>query len=656
MLKRCSKQIALIHLTIFVATLPISVWAAQSQKPILEMIPQDVSAFVVLSDLDQADKAVMTLADKTQLPIPGPIMILKMSTGLGNAIDTQGSMAALYFASKPDKAKDEKDTTKEIVPQPATTNAVFLLPVSDFENLLSTFEAPKKVEEGLYKIKVDSRQMLITSKDGYALLTSEDGRKSLELVLNSKTNITEELKPCQQWIDQQIVYCFLTRNGLQAYRGGEMSFMVQSTDFNDDFDEEIPEEIEKLIEEEEKKEALNEKDKKEESLFYDNTNYVAAGAKIDDSGVIRVTLRLSVKPDTPSSKILQDIEPSPQNPLAPLSQAPYIIAGNGPLWDKVMKMFTPITMEASTTPPNVSPLGTTPVYEQFHASVTSQSLLFGPPTKEQDILQNISVISWVVDSEKSFEAINHDLKKSIRQWLDGIEKGLQEVLDISKIVEDIAEEKDATEEKSDDNKEVEKKKPLLTVTAKETTIEGYKTLVITYDLSKLLEKLEDNTMGLHFVPMFEMMLCGKDQKVDEYNIQLDKHRILSVYTNDPQKLKQLVTIAQTKTGGINENPDVKKVFAMLPEQAQWKYLWNLSGTAKYFDWYFETLMTPMAQNFLPFDKLPEFPQSLPVGIAGTASPELLEMVLVLPPDTLRNAIQYGMQIQTLFQSFQPNNF
>ena len=637
MLKRCSKKIALIHLTMFIATLPISVWAAQSQKPILEMIPQEASAFVVLSDLDQADKAIATLGNKTQLPIPGPIMILRMGTDLGDIIDAEGSLAALFFAQKPDP---EKRISGEKIESFATAS-VFLFNVSDFSKLLATFNDAEKVDGDIYKVKVSGSEMFLTSKDGYALLATKESRKSLDLVLASKTGMTETLRPWKDWVDKQVVYGLLTHDGIKAFQLQKILNTTQKNNSEDDdiFHEDNETDVAPTaIQAKDTATAPAEAETQQNQLL-DDVSLAAVGVSVDDSGIVRVTTRLDIKPNSELSKAVGNTKPLSYNPLVSFSSNPFVLAGGGPFPDGLIHYFqtlqkNPVDSNNANTNSGLT-LRLLP-HDNFHASLRGLSIFYGSPQGEQTQIENIQTLNWTEDAEQTFEAIKKDQKK-VQACLESF---IQNIVSVTSF---------DLEEETDQESKKEKDASLTNVSIKETTIENCKALVVTYDLSKALEKLNEGPLGNQMSVYFERAY-GKGFKVNEYNIQLDKNRILTTYCNDTEKLKEYINLAKNQAGKITNEEGAKKIIAMLPPEAQWTFLWSPQGTSQYIEWYYKELMVPTMQGTLPFGELPKYQKSLPVGISGVASENLFETTIVITPDTLHSLILYGMEIQAKIQT------
>ena len=640
------------------------------------MIPKETHAFVVLSDLAGTDQAIATLAAKAQIPIPGAATVFKMATGLGNTIDKEGSIAILYF-ERPGEVQEEEETesTEELTPdtneeveeiiateeddegspgeddenvagdetsskQTFPVNTVFLLPVSDFEKFLSTFEKSEKIGDSLYKVEVDSGAMFLAPKNGYVVLASETSRESFDLVLAAKSDVNEELKPWKDWIDQQILYGFLTHYCFEKIQdGGHGKFNVGVG--TDGFKMERTKESGAEPDENAsgKTEPSQEESVPETGPSPADVNFAAAGVNLNESGVIRITLRVSFKPDSWLPQQYSTIAPLGDNLLASLPQGPFVLAGNGDFSTVMAKWFGVIQATSSESADGEEKIG------EF---LPNRCFFIGPPQKGQTALENICIINRTTGSKDAFDCVKKDTE-AVQNWSQGILQSVNRFFNGN----DSDEEEEGSEEQDKNKKDYAS---LCKVLTREATIENYKSLIVTYDLSKAFKKAEEDMNGIGGALMestFENVY-GNNFKIDEYNIQVKEKRILSTYCRDPEIRKQLIEIAKTQTGGLTDDERIQKVLSQFPAEAQWKYLWSPHGTTQYLKWYFEVVMLPAIESYVPFDTFPEFPESSPVGVAGIASGGLFEWTVVIPPDTLRNSFQYWMQLQLFFRQFQEN--
>ena len=674
-----------------------------ARKPILEMIPKKVAGFVVLSDLSRADKATATLATKARLPIPGPIMVLRMmmTTGLGDAIDTKGSIAALYFA----RGAKRGGYIDEDRPMPA----VFLCPVSDFKKFLAILDEPEVVEAGIYRTPINGVSMLVTAKDGYALLATDENREILDLVLKTKTGIAGEVQPWKKWIDRQIAYVFITPSGLKAFRtsfvsgltgpfgrtatvrGGEPFDSDQELDFpNFEFEDGISFQEKDPFGQEDEIEAPKEKkkDPREEHvrwkmkrsqhaiedaineqlmLVYDGIRVVAVGVRVDDTGFTHLTARCGIKSPSPFSEMLSESVPVSEDLLACLPKDSYLWAGGGP----ALRSCKTALGAASKNPWSPGELGKQLLYDNnpcpgvdfwpsqhFRSTVRNQCLFFGSPQSKRPLLDNVSVMSWVSDADDALSGLQKDVRL-MQGWFKLADesqrlfiKHCKEIRSYRAATDDEETEKEkAKKEKAEKKKKGPREVACYKLSAKETTVDGCKAILVVYDFSEYYKSMKE-CFGGNGDSTYKYFDEGG--KIYGYHVRIDKHRILSSYSNDLKAVERRVRIAKDRKGGLTEDPEVKKMLAMLPADARWKGLWSPAGTARFINWTFRDFIFPDLRRSgkpVPADKekMPKFQDATPVGVAVVVSKNLLEVSAIIPPEAIGDSVRYYMAMELFMQ-------
>ena len=633
----------------------LAIQADPARKPILEMIPKDAAGFVVLRDLAHADKAVATLAAKMKLPIPGPTAILKGAVGRDLPIDTQGSIAAIYF--EPKHVHETKSGANiSLLPMPD----VLLLPVQDFKKFRDAFQDLTRGDDGLYKVTLLDTPTLLASKDGYVLLASEESRKWLDRVLQvrPKHGIAAEVRPWKAWIDRQVAYGFVTKNARKAYREKLFKNMrelsLKQLEPVDRFGfggfkilrmrEMEPASSDDISRGDSTRKDAKKSPTKEELAIaqyevvdyimqiYDSVDLLAAGVKIDKDGTICMTFRCGMAADSTFSRLLATRQPVPDHLLTSLPDEDFILAGGRSLLDGSDKAFWACGKNMRLLLPQLEPVSPSLkdsenffLYEwpddHFRYDQQGRSFLLGVPRKNQATFENVCAITWVTDINRGFQNIQKDAE-TLKYWCECFNK---ETEDLS-----------------------------FKMLTEKTYTEGQKTFVVTVDMSKYLgNRAKDaGTIAQGLGPLLEKVYAPQWQ-LCEYNIQLDDRRILSSYCSDPKFRKELLRKTKTSKGGFTDRADVKPILAMLPEEAQCKYFWSPCGTAKYLEWLMK-ITVPIHDRPLPLDKLPKLEDSPAIGLALSTTEKLLEFTIIVSPETLGNSIKYGMRMQAFFESIEQN--
>lgn len=132
--------------------------SALALPPVLERVPDNAAVALAIPAPQTLEKNLTALSTAigAQFPLPTMKDLLTMG-GMAKGVDDSKSLAIVLFAPKqPEKAEGHAPGAPEIVP-PSEDDAVFLVPVTSYADLLQNFEA-KPAGEG----KVDT----ITLPDG----------------------------------------------------------------------------------------------------------------------------------------------------------------------------------------------------------------------------------------------------------------------------------------------------------------------------------------------------------------------------------------------------------------------------------------------------------------------------------------------------------
>ena len=698
---------AVCTLMFFVA-LAFPALAAPARKPILEMIPKEVAGFVVLSDVSKADKAAETLAAKTQFPIPGPTMILQAASGLGDVVDAKGGIAAMYFAQKEvrryghrfppavflfpikdfEKFRDAFEGPEKV--EDGLYRVVFhgmsmFLASKDGYAVLAPDEDRATLDlvlKGKASIvaEVQPWKKWIDEQVAYGFIT-QTGLKSIRAGMvaemsreytrrKDKEYMTEPGVPVEEEDVEETE--IIPPADDASYLPGEQVFVSQELKLDD-----AKEETRAAREKKEALRLLREKEEKEEKEWkatkkaardrvlemYDSIDLLGAGAKVDVAGVISVSFRCGLKPGSALSKTAKNAKRLEGDLLAPLPQGDFVIAGGGPMLHEVGDFFRSMTKATFRRPIRTRDgeyVMNIPFFDTYRGALKGQTWFVGVPQEKKTIVGQSCAVSWTGDPAKAFEDIKTDLpklEKELNTFLGGAFRENEEFEEVKLPVDPEAPAPERapapeTAAKADKDKDIpeapkKKKKVYFKATTETTTISGCKTLVVTYDFSEFIKRAQEDMPG-QIEGVFSTFLesvFGKGNKIVEYNIQLDDHRILSTYCRDAQAREKIVQVAKTGKGGLADDPEIKKIVALLPTDAQWKMLWSPYGTAEYFHWYMDKLIMPMLGQMMQLGKLPRCEKMPPVGIAGVGSETIFEMTAVIPPKTLCNSILYIMKVR-----------
>lgn len=555
---------------------------ALADDAVLKVIPKNSMAFAVVNGLEKADQVCKELGEATQMPIPSPAMLLKQASGLSDSLDMDGDMAAVLFSPE----------GKTQGPPPV----IVILPVKDFDKMISEFDA-EKVSDTIQKVTVNGMELVVASKEGYALLTQATDQDALEALLAAKESIVEEMKPWADWAAKNTVYGVLTNYGIKVSMKEGIESLEGTLESFDQFGESSPQ-LDQI--------------KKSLGLYLlamkgirDNANQLGAGLSKAESGAIKLSTRCDVTPEGGLAKMLEEVKALPADPMSTLPAGPFVFAAGGPIPQKAMVMLMEFFKGMSGTQMGLSAEQNEKMtqlsIDAMKAMIGESFILGAPGTDTKSLMDTAAVAMWVEDADAYLASYQEQIKKMNALFAEADTFAMK-------------------------------------MEAKETTIDGNKVIVVTNDLSGLLDLPE-------FAPVaeFSKSLYGENMTITAYIVKVSDTLLVSVM-GDESKLAKAIEVAKTKSGSLAEESSVKDVAAMLPSDAQWIVYWSPDGTVDLVNWIITKLPESMTEN-MTMKSLPDFIESPPVGIAVKIEKNTVEKTLVFPPDTIRGMVMFFMQLR-----------
>ena len=171
--------------------------AGEAKTPdaaVLQMLPDDTYAFVLVNRLDTADEQIGKLAAQLQLPVQRVLPLVKGEFSIRQGVDDHGSGALAILPGQPD------------APLPVV---IKYIPVSDYKQFLGQFD-PEASETGIAEVKMGSRQVAIGHKGSFAVVANQSDREVLKRVLDSTSSLATSLTSLGSWInDHEISFVAL---------------------------------------------------------------------------------------------------------------------------------------------------------------------------------------------------------------------------------------------------------------------------------------------------------------------------------------------------------------------------------------------------------------------------------------------------------------
>lgn len=345
-MKRRLTSIAILWVWLFGAMLA---WAEDS---ILEQIPDDALAVVVINDLTDLSGKIEKLAKQVNAPAPPPLLMLKSLTGIQEGLDETGSVALAILPA-----------------DGAPAAAVLLAPVTDYAKFaaqLQVADADADISEGL----LAGQSVLVGKSDDYAAITSPDFRAALQHVLDSEKDVSAQLEGIQEWLDDTDLCAAATPAGLKlALSQAVLGLEQAKAGFPADNEQAAT--VMKTLEAYQAGLGLLEKE----------ATHLAIGLSIDDDGTVHLGSRMLFRKggsiDTVAAKLT-----SPKNSLfTGLPAGPYAMAFAG---------TTPEAMFSKLIKFSVDMMKMNPLYGNLDAAQSEKlSALMGESVKD---MQSVSMV------------------------------------------------------------------------------------------------------------------------------------------------------------------------------------------------------------------------------------------------------------------------
>ena len=150
---------------------------------VYDYLPEDALGCVSIRNLAVLDAKVQKLTELFETPLPAPLTFLKLTTGLGEGLDTKGDM---LLALLPGDAPASP-------PEP-----IVLLPVTDYRVFAESIGGDVSGE--ICRVTITGEDVLVANDRGYAMLMNIENRETLELILELKPSPVLELQSLTPWL------------------------------------------------------------------------------------------------------------------------------------------------------------------------------------------------------------------------------------------------------------------------------------------------------------------------------------------------------------------------------------------------------------------------------------------------------------------------
>lgn len=575
--------VSCIPTLLLIALTPATSRAAE----IYDYLPEDALGFVCLHNLEAIDGKVQDLSTQVGFPIPTPLMFVKITTGLDEGINKQGSALIAMLPGE--------SSTSGFMP-------MALLPISNYEKFAESIQGDPSGE--ICRISISGEDILLAKHTDYALLMNVEDRETMEIILGLEPEKVKSLEKLTPWLSTTDINVAIMPKGselllkLGKAKLSEFENMME-TQFSGNA--QISGQMEQM--------------KAGFQIYHWILDFMDAevelvswGLSIDEDVNIRLGKRVALN----KSGMLNsagEIEIGEESVFQGFSDQEFIFAGGGPFPTSWGEALAKVSKQVMKNMPELYGADefddeTWEKLEESYSKMMLQtkrmSFLMTPGEKETPLMSGFYATQKVTDSEKYFE-----------EWKKGIELYNE-------------------------------------VFAQSTKFNlQYETNPITIADKAGFEMVADiaNIMRDPNVPQFNWMMdsmFGKDGKLHYYFIPTDSKTIATSLSND--KAFEEFIHGHEQESGLTGNGHVKNTLVLLDDKAPWKLVVSPAGCVQWVDRIVNELFSVLSGQTVP---IPEFPASPPIGFSMKIEDTILEGDMVLPGETLKALADYIKTVQQM---------
>ena len=184
MIRPLTRALAFSLVALLVATnLRAADPAPAAISPALAIVSRDALGFALVRNLSQVDAAADKLLKLFHAPLPAPLALATMATGLGPGVDLAGDLALVMLPAEPGKSG--------MIP-------VVAAPVADYAAFIQPLKGDVAGE--ICRVSIGGEDLLAAEQGSFALLMNVENRATLERILAVPPAPPQELAEFAAWM------------------------------------------------------------------------------------------------------------------------------------------------------------------------------------------------------------------------------------------------------------------------------------------------------------------------------------------------------------------------------------------------------------------------------------------------------------------------
>lgn len=523
--------------------------------------------------------------------------ISKLATQL--SLPVPGSpLAMLKMTAGFKQGLNEKGTALVILVGDEPPTPIVLLPVTDYKAFIEQL-SPDDASAKVARVTISGNPALVAKKGDCAVLSDPKAEEALTKFMGGSSNAAETLASLPAWTENLDVYGVVTRRSIERGLGAARQGLGEAKRSFENLGDEAQRQQMQMV-----AQIFDVYDRMLAALEKDLTHF-AVGLRLGGSEGVHFVSQTAVREGGLLARALADVKQFEGEPFQGLPAEPFMFAFHGEYPHAIVEPLMEMSVQMMQTMAGGKNQLTEEQQRKLSESVTamtkrvrSMGMVMGVLEPGKSIYSNMVGVVHVDDAPKYLA----DSEAMMRQ--------------MSELMKDA-------------------KGPIKPYEIDEETIGGIKTMTMTMDMSAMLMHTPDENARQMFETMF-----GPDGKLTAYMAAADKQTVIFAYDRDT--FSETWKLQKSGGPGLASDPQLAETAKLLPKGAQWIGYWSPQGTVDFVGRIMAA--NPAMAGF----KLPEFPETPPVGFAAQAQKQTLTTDLVFPEAVVKAIGTYVQQVQQQF--------
>ncbi len=304
-------------------------WAVAPATPaaedVLDLVPESASGLLVINRMAATDAKFQAASQRMQIPMPGPLAMLKRASAVSEGLDESGTIALVTLPP----------VGGESMPTP-----LLFVPVSDYAKFIAQLHAEGEVH-GVSPITVRNMPSLVRHVDGYAVLTDAGHRNVLEK-LEPSAKASADVATWRKWVAEADMAFVVLRPGIKRFfTMAQQRLAAAKPAFANG-----PKQMQAMA-------AAFDMYGKMCATAEQQVSGFGVALRLDNQDALRLNSRTLLVPGGTWAEVVGKSRPVKENPLHGLPDGPFVVAGGGEVSEAFMAALMSFSTKTMTSMPSV---------------------------------------------------------------------------------------------------------------------------------------------------------------------------------------------------------------------------------------------------------------------------------------------------------------